>query len=363
MAFASFIEAASYAEPYVADFVEELESGIEESRLWHPPEIEQIEATSAAALGSAALVASRKRKRGKVTKGPPRKRRKRSRRHRSHADQMVTVRRMPIPLGPVHYAYGARSRYRRRRPYRRRRYSRRRKRGSTTMRATTRGSYIAKGGSSHNRTMLVKKLHRPQAIGTRGNMPVIDFDSLGFKTSEGFHYVFRLDHVPGYTNYVNVFDYYRIENVKLSFSILQNSHSGAAQSNSTNPLLAIQTGGSAASVLLTGLAPRIIFCPDETSKVNFGAENDALAHEKSRVHIFNDSKELIVNIKPVYLDEVGPTGSTANSSHGRRSFIKTDAAGRALEHYGLRGYCIGFHHSVQVIVHQETTIKFKGLKL
>lgn len=348
----SFAAAIAEAEPLVSTFVNELESGIEVARLGYVhdiPSIESIETASATAITPAAVgfvdhnlstSNSNSNRYGNMPRRP--------------------VRRRPIPVAPRFV--GVRSVVPASRRIRRRRYPLRRRRrriGAAGFRAWNTSAAIGSSSSSHGRAMFVKRMMRPtQVLATTENLPVIDYDA-GSSSAYGFQYSFKLSDVPGYANWTNMYRWFKIVGVKLIFVPLQNTHNGLSQSNATNPIKAIGTSATT----LSGLAPRFIVAPDNSSLSAFSSEQQALSHDHSKMHCFNGGAEFVVSMRPMAQDVIGLAGATARTDKPPTGFIETSAAGIAIKHHGLRCWCEGVHNAVQVIVYQEISVALKGLKL
>ena len=352
-----FAAAVAEAEPLIEGFVNELESDLEVARLGYVhdiPSVESIEAVSAAAIGPAAVgsfehnISSSGRSRISSSSNMARR----------------AVRRRPIPIVtiPRSGVTMARSRARRRRPRMRRRFTRRRH-GAAGFRAWNSRAAIGSSSSTHNRVMHLKRLMRPQEnTGSKKNIKVFQYSGFVADTF-GFYYVFRFDEIPGYTNWTSTWEWYKITNVKLTFIPLQNAHLGSNVSNATNPIKEITTSGGSETTKLVGLAPRIIVAPDNSSTSLFTSENEALAHDNSKLHVFNGSEEFMVSMRPLPITLVGADGSFARSDRSPRGYISTSANGIAQEHYGVRGYIQGLHTGIQIAVYQEISVALKGLKL
>lgn len=222
-------------------------------------------------------------------------------------------------------------------------------------------NYISGGGNTMRQIRVVKRLQVPRgtSAASRKNLQILDFDQPTVGTSEyAFHYEFSLNDMYDDASFKAIYQYYKILGVRVIFYPLQNAHLAAAQSNSTNPIRSIVASATATS----GSAPRIVVAPDAVSVTDFSNESDALAHDNSRFHVFNDGSEFSIWTSPKPLDIVGREGVLTSKAPGRSQWLPTDSDGAAVLHRGIRGYVSNLHSAIQMRVMWEFKIAFRGLK-
>ena len=99
---------------------------------------------------------------------------------------------------------------------------------------------------------------------------------------------------------------------------------------------------------------------DENTDAVFGSEQEALNHDASRFHCFNDGKEFVVYLEPKNLDLVGVAGTEVSVPAKRSSWIPTTAT--TIPHYGLRCHLSNLFGGTQIRIMMEMKVAFKHLK-
>jgi hypothetical protein len=309
------------------------------------PTIEEIEKLSAGAISPAAIAYllrdNKKTKKLRVIK-----------RRFDKKKPMVyqSAYRRPLSRAP----YRSSTRVRKARPYRTRR---RRK----PIVAKVHRSLISSSGNTMKQIRVITRLQNPKGTNTttRKNLKILDYDQPTVSTSSySFHFEVSLNDLYDDASYKAIYQYYKIVGLRVAFYPLQNAHLATAQSNSTNPILAVQSN----SVITTGSAPRIVIAPDYVSVTDFSNEDDALAHDNAKFHVFNDGNEFSVWSCPKPLDVVGREGVVSSSAPGKSQWLPTDGDGAAIEHRGFRGYVSNLHSAIQIKVMWQFKVAFKGLK-
>lgn len=318
------------------------------------PSIENLEAASAAALTPPSLAyLARGTKRKRKSSRNKRSVRRRFDQPNNNMVRLSVVRR---PSSRAPYRSRTRARYARRR-YRRPNYRRSRPK------ARINRSMIGSSGNTMNQIRVVKRLQEPKGVVSNSsnlkNLKILDFDQPDpSNAAYAFHYEFTLNDLYGDDALKAIYQYYKILGVKLIFYPLQNAHPGMSQSNSTNPVRAIDS----AATITTGSAPRIILAKDLSSVTNFSNENDALAHDDAKLHVFNDGNEFSYYCSPRPLDVVGREGVISSNAPGKQQWLSTDASGAAIGHRGVRCWAANMHSAIQIKVLWEFSIAFRGLK-
>lgn len=243
----------------------------------------------------------------------------------------------------------------------RRRGGRKPYRKKTARYGTTRVHRAKLMGTKHNsrRHHLVRKAFlgiQPTAAET-GASAMTEFivNSLlkGTPNGEGgFNYTFTLANFPNYTDLTNIYQFYRIKSVTITFYPEQNSYP-AGRTDAQNVTSNASSGQKSH-------APCLIYAVDRTSTVIFTNENAALAHEGSKLHVFNGPEELSVTFRPTILTTAGPSGSTVTVP-GKLTWIPTASTG--LVHYGLKCYIarMSDYNSIRVVM--SMTAEFKDTKI
>jgi hypothetical protein len=175
----------------------------------------------------------------------------------------------------------------------------------------------------------------------------------------GFGMNFKLSDFTQYTDFTAIYRYYKILWVKLVFYPEQNCHvacrvnSGTAATQAF-PALDFTDNATA----WTGLSPSLSYAPDQTNSTGFSTFDVAMAHDRAKYHMFNDSKELVVFFTPTIKDKVGATSAIDGPS--KPQWISTDHADE--EHYGLRCWGENFHNSNSLKVLCTMKVAWKHLK-
>lgn len=174
-----------------------------------------------------------------------------------------------------------------------------------------------------------------------------------FRNGQGsFGYHFKLSQFPQYTEYTQLYQWYKILSVRLTFYPEQNAH----ESISANAA-SVSYDGAGSKV---STAPLLVVSPDQTSDALFGTINDAMAHHNSRFHSFNSGKEFSIYLSPKPNSLIGNSGGEVRTLSSANKWITTDSA--EVEHYGLRCYMDRFPDAASVYVVMEMKVAFKQPK-
>lgn len=178
---------------------------------------------------------------------------------------------------------------------------------------------------------------------------VITNTSLGGTGAGSQGRFFKLADFPEYSTYKNLYQFYKILSVKVIWYPQQNSyaaHDGTQAFNST-------------ATAVRSFAPEIIVAEDRMSSAEFANIAAAFAHEGAVFHMFNDSKEFAVTVRPTPVQQSGPVGSQVNVP-GKPMWIPTTAD--SIAHNGLRIYYNNFNEFTSFRVMYQMKVSFKGLK-
>lgn len=178
---------------------------------------------------------------------------------------------------------------------------------------------------------------------------LIDNTRLG-QTGSGSHgRFFKAADFPDFNTYKPLYQFYKILSVKVIWYPQQNSYSAFSGNQAFNSQAAATTS----------FAPEIIVAEDRMSAAAFASRDAAFAHEGATFHMFNDSKEFAVTIRPTAVQQSGPTGSQVNVP-GKPMWIPTTAD--AVPHNGLRIFYSNFNQFTSFRVMYQMKVAFKGLK-
>lgn len=173
-----------------------------------------------------------------------------------------------------------------------------------------------------------------------------------------FSYTFRLQDLQNYQDYTNIYQYYKINHVK----VLIVPEQGPIIPNSTD-FSTGATGNKDASDgtgKINGTACCLVSAYDRDTTSPFTSINEALAHEGQKMHIFNDGREYKLSIAPTPLGVAGDTGATYNVP-SEQHWIPTTSP--AVPHFGLRCWVDQFDQFQTLRVFMSYNISFKGLTL
>lgn len=187
-----------------------------------------------------------------------------------------------------------------------------RKRSRSTSRYTTkkRSRYVKRRRMAG---MLSRKQYKFRRTVTR---------SLGFTfatASQGYGFTFSLDQLPSYTEFISLFDEYKLYGVKLHFRPLFNSQSAYDRLGSTTNLIRM---------------PRIHYCLDNTDNAppsNVGAIQQYSTYDSWTCL---QSRKKFIKVNPA----VELYRSTVTTGYGRigQPFIECTTTGTAVPHYGFK---------------------------
>lgn len=166
-----------------------------------------------------------------------------------------------------------------------------------------------------------------------------------------FNYQWDLTAFPGYTTINQIYQYYRIRAVTICFYPEQNSYP-AARTDAQNVTYDASSGQKAT-------APTLIYAVDRADSNLFTSVNDALAHEGSKMHVFNGSEELTVSLRPTPLTTVGTGGGVDVA--GKMTWIPTSSTGE--KHLGLKCYMNRMSDYISIRVVMNMTVEFKDTKI
>jgi hypothetical protein len=246
--------------------------------------------------------------------------------------------------------------------------SRRRRKHSRTNAVKSFNSYTSasalSGSSSRSsKYSILSRTYLPEAIALQGGGTLtgaINNDFLNNSTGAGgYGYKFNLADFTNYTDFTAMYRFYKILWVKVIFYPEQNCHVAAKANEGTAATMAYdQVAYADGTSTRTGRAPTICYAPDQTSSDGFSSFEVAMAHDRAKFHMFNDSRELSVFLVPTIRDKVGATSGSTGPA--KPKWISTEYPNE--EHYGLRCYSEGFHNSNFVKVLCTMKVAFRDLK-
>lgn len=259
--------------------------------------------------------------------------------------------------------YGASRRYKTGK--RTRRYKRTGKTNTNAVKSfntSTRGAAVAGAYNKRSGYHIVSRTMIPRAQGLETADMKTTLNNDVFNNGNGagsFGYDFKLSDFTNYTDFTDMFRFYKILWVKLYFYPEQNCHVSARVSEGTSATMAYGDLGYANSVeTRSGRAPTLVCAPDQTSASGLSDFTVGMSHDKARFHMFNDSKEFMVYLVPTTLQKVGATSNV--DTHGKPMWISTASPDEP--HYGLRCFADGFHNATSVKVIMTMKVAFKDLK-
>lgn len=225
-----------------------------------------------------------------------------------------------------------------------------------------RTNYLAKTRSHGNGTITKTKSFLCPApekfsgatapVGTINNSHMTVSSSPPSVTGQGsFGWNFQLMMFPNFSAYQGMYRFFRIDYVKIIFYPQQNAY--AAYDGGGNSAF------NSAAPQIKSFAPEIIVASDQMTDAVFA--NRLAAHEKegSVYHMFNDSKEFAVTLKPTVKQLSGPANAQVVVP-GKPMWVPTTAS--TLEHFGLRVYLDNFNQYVSLRTIMTMKISFRGLK-
>lgn len=240
------------------------------------------------------------------------------------------------------------------------RTAKRRKHANAVVKATRiiRGTFTNKSGYRVVKKLSLAKTPTGEGGHALTSLLMSSVSKTGGGSSYAFSYDWSLDDFPSYTDFTNLYQYYRILWVKLHFVPLQNAYLAANRGSATYPVNT--TANSGTTSYITGSAPWIIFAKDEAGAAVFGSANDAMEHNGAAIHVFNGGDELSIYLEPKNHEQVGASGSTVETPVYKSSWIPT--ASTAVKHYGLRCYMENQNMHSQIKVFMEMKVAFKDPK-
>jgi len=143
---------------------------------------------------------------------------------------------------------------------------------------------------------------------------------------QGFSYQFQLNDLPGFTDFVNLFDAYKITKVKLELTI---PYTNAPIWDSTTGPVAGQNRGTAEMIMVEDHDDA---GTPASSEVGF---NEIREYSKSKLYLFSRGRIAKIVIKPCILYETYRTAITTGYSPKYSQWIDTDHYD--VKHYGVRG--------------------------
>jgi hypothetical protein len=167
----------------------------------------------------------------------------------------------------------------------------------------------------------------------------------------GFSWNFSLSQFPQYTEYTDLYQWYKLLWVKITFYPEQNSYDSFESTG-------IQVGDTPTKI--QGVSPIIVVCPDKTSDAVFSTINEAMAHHDSTLHSFNDGKEFTVFLSPKPNSLVGNAGGEVQTLSSGNKWITTASTG--VEHYGLRCFIDRMTANSSIYCVMEMKVAFKEPK-
>lgn len=165
-----------------------------------------------------------------------------------------------------------------------------------------------------------------------------------------FGWKFTLQDFPSYTSFTGIYQFYKILYVKIMFVPEQNSW------------LSGRTDATTVAYTTTALkttSPFMVVAPDPMSDAVFSTITDALEHDGSSTHAFNNGDEWVVYLEPTIIHVEGETGSTYNVP-GKKTWLPT--SNTTAPHYGLRAYLDKIDQYTSFRTVMEMKVAFKGLK-
>jgi hypothetical protein len=174
--------------------------------------------------------------------------------------------------------------------------------------------------------------------------------------SGGFGFNFKLDQMPSYTDFTNMFQFYKILNVEIHFVPFQTCFPALTVSDATNPV----KGLSSTTYTPTSEVPIITLAPDDSSSDNFASQTDAFAHGRTTLHSFADGRTFKYRLSPVVKRIAGSTAAPVQASVTRKTWVSTDSPSEA--HFGVRGWGKHFYSTTRIDVYVIMTTVFKDLK-
>jgi hypothetical protein len=189
-----------------------------------------------------------------------------------------------------------------------------------------------------------------QATGT-DNPADLTYNRFG-GVSGGFGFTFSLDQIGSYTDFTAIFQYYKIVQVELHIIPKQNTYpslnSAATQTTRANG----NDARSGANYDPVSEIPYVIVAADNGSGSAFASGGDALAHEGSCLHYFNDGRPYTMRLSPTVLRLAGTAGAEAETYVPKRMWINTSDS--AEKHYGIRCYTQGLYKGTAIDRDWET---------
>lgn len=211
----------------------------------------------------------------------------------------------------------------------------------------------------HMAKKVVKRMFQGKdatTIGSGAVNNIITSNSIN-AAERAFSWTWNLQDLPSYSDYTNMFQFYRILSVRVIILPLQNTYNALEVSTAGNPI-AIATASTTFTQNST-TAPYIIWAKDHVSDSAFASEQAAMSHDGSQLHCFNNGDELSIYLEPKNLDLIGVGGTEISVPAKRSSWIPCTA--ETVPHYGLRCYIANMSTGVQLKVMMEIKVAFKGL--
>lgn len=178
---------------------------------------------------------------------------------------------------------------------------------------------------------------------------VINNTTLGSTGSGSHGRYFTLANFPEKDTYKNLYQFYKILSVKIIWYPQQNSYAAHDTTQAFN----------SEDTALRSFSPEIIVAEDRMNAAAFPNLATAFAHEGAVFHMFNDSKEFAVTVRPTPVQQSGPVGSQVNVP-GKPMWIPTTAD--AVPHNGLRIFYNNLNAFTSFRVMYQMKVAFKGLK-
>lgn len=225
-----------------------------------------------------------------------------------------------------------------------------RKNATSTMRTATHASHVSIGHSGNSGYHLVQRMQPTALWDSLRNSALGNGSGAG-----GFNHRFRLEDMTSFTDFTNIYRFYKILWVKITMYPAQTTHLGTP-AGTTVPALDYTAGLYQPG----GQAPYVVVAPDNTSDTAFTTEEIALAHSGARFHMFNDPNEFSIYLVPTPKGLVGTAGSESVTELNKSVWISTDNPSE--DHFGLRGYAAGFHNGIEVKSILTMKVAFKDLK-
>lgn len=217
---------------------------------------------------------------------------------------------------------------------------------------------ISKGSvTSAGRNVIVKKLAlapnpTSQELGGTLNFLIKNSQLRSTPAGQGsFGYAFKLSQFPQFNEYTDLYQWYKILSVRLTFYPEQNTHENISL---------IGGGTYNGSGGQTATAPVMVICPDQTSDATFGSIGNAMAHHDSRFHSFNDGKEFSIYLSPKPNSLIGNSGGEVTTLSSANKWITTNSA--EVEHYGLRCFVDRMNDATSIYTVMEMKVAFREPK-